>query len=59
MDVTARVFWEVTHVMTDVPWTPTAAKDFRSAWIPAPPPESLPAVVRAVLIIATMRGPPA
>jgi hypothetical protein len=29
-----------------MPWQPAAAKAFRSAWIPAPPPESDPAIVK-------------
>ena len=45
--VTSRVFCAVTAVMTDVPYTPYAAKVLRSAWMPAPPPESLPAMVIA------------
>src|SRR5205809_276547 len=48
MESTERVFCAVTHVITDVPCTPIEANDFRSAWIPAPPPESLPAIVSAV-----------
>src|SRR6266536_591673 len=28
-----------------MPWTPWARKVFRSAWMPAPPPESDPAIV--------------
>src|SRR5919112_1331480 len=31
--------------MADMPWTPWARKVLRSAWIPAPPPESDPAMV--------------
>ena len=34
--------------MAEVPYTPCAAKVFRSAWIPAPPPESEPAIVRTL-----------
>ena len=34
-------------VMALVPYTPSAANVFRSAWMPAPPPESLPAIVSA------------
>src|SRR2546423_14213784 len=30
-----------------MPYTPSAAKVFRSAWMPAPPPESEPAIVSA------------
>src|SRR6202167_3906982 len=44
---TAVLFWAVTAVTTLVPKTPRAANVFRSAWIPAPPPESEPAMVRA------------
>jgi hypothetical protein len=29
-----------------MPWQPSAANAFRSAWIPAPPPESEVAIVR-------------
>ena len=42
-----EVFDIVTAVIADVPYKPCAANVFRSAWIPAPPPESLPAMVRA------------
>jgi len=38
----------VSDVITHVPWTPSAAKVFRSAATPAPPPESTPAIVNAV-----------
>src|SRR6266545_2497032 len=48
IESTERVFCAVTHVTTDVPCTPIEANDLRSAWIPAPPPESLPAIVNAV-----------
>jgi hypothetical protein len=34
-------------VMAHTPYTPCAAKVLRSAWMPAPAPESLPAMVRA------------
>ena len=36
--------------MTDVPKTPNCWKVLRSAWMPAPPPESEPAIVRAIFI---------
>jgi len=45
--VTAVVFWAVSAVMADMPYTPRAANVFRSACIPAPPLESEPAMVRA------------
>ena len=48
--VTPSVFWAVTAVIADVPKTPCAANVLRSAWMPAPPPESLPAIVSAVRI---------
>src|SRR5690606_17588582 len=35
-------------VMALVPYTPCRWNDFRSAWMPAPPPESEPAMVRAI-----------
>src|SRR5512132_3343501 len=38
-------FCTVTAVMADMPWTPWARNVLRSAWIPAPPPESDPAMV--------------
>ena len=37
----------LTSVMALVPYMPKAAKVFKSAWIPAPPAESLPAIVSA------------
>src|SRR5207244_292139 len=41
--LTPTVFWAVTAVTTLVPNTPNWWNVFRSAWIPAPPPESDPA----------------
>jgi hypothetical protein len=52
-ETTPRVFCAVTAVIAVVPYTPWAANVFRSAWIPAPPPESLPAMVRAVFMGST------
>jgi len=45
--MTPRVFWIVTAVIAVIPNTPSALKVFRSAWIPAPPPESEPAIESA------------
>ena len=45
---TATVFCAVIAVIAVVPWTPQRANAFRSAWIPAPPPESEPAIERHV-----------
>ena len=42
--VTPTVFWAVSAVIAVMPWTPQRANAFRSAWIPAPPPESEPAI---------------
>jgi hypothetical protein len=39
------VFCAVSATTADIPWQPAAANAFRSAWIPAPPPESDPAIV--------------
>src|SRR2546421_1129050 len=44
--MTSRVFWAVRATIADIPCTPAAANAFRSAWIPAPPPESEPAIVK-------------
>src|SRR5688572_5095153 len=44
MPVTATVFWAVSATMAVMPWTPQRANAFRSAWMPAPPPESDPAI---------------
>ena len=41
---TPRVFWAVTATIADVPHTPWASNVLRSAAIPAPPPESDPAI---------------
>ena len=45
------MFCAVSATIAVEPWTPAAANAFRSAWMPAPPPESEPAMVRA---LATM-----
>ena len=47
MAVTPRVFCAVSATIADMPCAPQRAKAFRSAWIPAPPPESDEAIVRA------------
>ena len=44
--VTPVVFCAVSATIALIPWQPAAAKAFRSAWIPAPPPESEPAIVK-------------
>src|SRR5688500_12540830 len=44
---TPRVLCAVSAVIALVPKTPRAWKVLRSAWIPAPPEESLPAIVSA------------
>ena len=44
--VTPTVFWAVSAVIAVMPWTPQRAKALRSAWMPAPPPESEPAIER-------------
>src|SRR5918911_3433282 len=44
--VTATVFCAVSATSALMPWQPAAAKAFRSAWMPAPPPESDVAMVR-------------
>ena len=41
---TATVFCTVIAVIAVAPCTPAAANAFRSAWMPAPPPESEPAI---------------
>src|SRR2546428_305924 len=46
--LTPTVFCAVTAVTTLVPNTPNWWNVFRSAWSPAPPPESEPAIVRAI-----------
>ncbi len=43
---TPDVFCAVIAVIAVIPWTPTRANAFRSAWMPAPPPESEPAIER-------------
>ena len=45
--VTACVFCAVSAVSAVAPWTPACAKALRSAWTPAPPPESDVAIVNA------------
>src|SRR6266508_4757635 len=50
-------FCTVTAVIADMPWTPWAVKVLRSAWMPAPPPESDPAMVSARAGTATSIAP--
>jgi hypothetical protein len=50
---TPKEFCAVTAVMTDIPNTLKAENVLRSAWMPAPPPESEPAMVRAFGISMT------
>jgi hypothetical protein len=45
----------VIHVMALVPWTPSAANVFKSAWMPAPPPLSEPAIVSATGMVRCFR----
>ena len=47
---TPVVFWAVRAVMALMPYTPRQVMVFRSAWIPAPPLESLPAMVSTFFI---------
>src|SRR5213595_3045688 len=53
---TPTVFWAVIAVIAVIPWTPQAANALRSAWIPAPPPESEPAIDKARGIDVIGRG---
>src|SRR5215218_9245096 len=52
-EITSWVFWAVSATIAEVPCTPAAANAFRSAWIPAPPPESDVAMVSALGITCT------
>ena len=59
---TATVFCTVIAVIAVVPCTPARANALRSAWIPAPPPESEPAIesttgTRRRGTAARIRGP--
>src|SRR5690606_5602760 len=45
---TPKVFCAVNDEITLAPNTPSAEKVFISAWMPAPPPLSLPAIVNAM-----------
>ena len=47
---TPVVFWAVRAVIALMPYTPRQVMVFRSAWIPAPPLESLPAMVSTFFI---------
>src|ERR1044071_8128052 len=46
-EITSWVFCAVSATIADVPCTPQRANAFRSAWMPAPPPESEVAMVIA------------
>ena len=54
--VTPRVDWAVNAVTTLIPKTPWAEKDFRSAWMPAPPLGSLPAMDTALKALMIWRS---
>ena len=57
---TPRLFWAVMAVTTAHPKTPSAENVLRSAWIPAPPDGSEPAIVSAtgaVVVVASSGGP--
>jgi hypothetical protein len=45
------VFWAVIAVIAVVPNTPRRMNTRRSAWMPAPPPESDPAIVIAIRVM--------
>ncbi len=47
-EITSWVFCAVSATIAEVPCTPQRANAFRSAWIPAPPPESEVAIVIAI-----------
>src|SRR3954447_11273564 len=51
MPLTPFVFCAVKAVMTEAPYTPNAANVLRSAWMPAPPEESEPAMVSAIGVV--------
>ena len=52
--LTPKVFWTVTAVIALAAYDPVAEIALMSAWIPAPPTESLPAIVRTVLYFFIM-----
>ena len=56
--VTPTVFCTVIAVIAVVPCTPARANALRSAWIPAPPPESEPAIERTTGTRARRSWPP-
>src|SRR6185503_640864 len=55
--VTPSEFCAVTALMALVPYTPCAANVFRSAWMPAHAPESLPAIVSAIRMVVLIGWP--
>ena len=54
--LTPTVFWAVIAVIAVMPCTPQRANAFRSACMPAPPPESEPAMLSAVRVRADPRS---
>ena len=46
IDLTPVVFWEVTAVIAVIAYEPNAVTVLISAWIPAPPDESDPAIIK-------------
>ena len=51
MEITRSVFSATTETITLIPYTPWAAKVFKSAWMPAPPLQSEPAMVNACFMV--------
>ncbi|MNH08548.1 hypothetical protein D3C79_679670 [compost metagenome] len=48
---TATEFWAVMAEMTEQPCTPRLCMLCKSAWMPAPPPESEPAMVQTMGLV--------
>ncbi len=54
---TSVVFWAVSATTALIPWQPSRANAFRSAWMPAPPPESDVAIVRHLGMLIALPSP--
>ena len=54
--LTPVVLCAVTAVIAVIPCTPQRANAFRSAWTPAPPPESEPAMLSTVRVLVDPRS---
>jgi hypothetical protein len=55
--MTPSEFWAVIAVIAVIAWPPSIVTVFTSAWMPAPPPESEPAMINILGMAFGMTNP--